>query len=764
MKRIIAVFLVILFALSSFAACGRGDAAVSASVSSAPSDSPVPLPATPEKAVAAAATADEARALMSAYQASGDYKSAYLAAKKLIELDPANTQSYEDAITALLGSISGDYQEIQNLIALGIQNAPDGAADFVHWANAQNQTFSFTVPFVSDYQSADEINSVGISPGNLVNQDVLPIDFWRNGLLTTQGDWIYLMLPTEDFYVYKMRLDGTGLTAVGDARGDNLNVIGDWLYYKNLNDADMPYRIRTDGTQKEGPLFNRSEQLAVTRDDYFFNDRSLYRSKTDLSETVTLAPDGCQLMTYYDGWIYYCTSGTHSAFCRVSKDGGQPQKLLDDWMWHYDMMDGWIYYLDKSNQFAVQRMQADGSEQSIVYQSDAIMNSFGLADGKIVVSLCRVNDDRGKPYPTDLIVVDPATGAVTQTLKTFSTSIYTAKDHVFYYDENYVWHTLDLSTGETGVISPTPIQVGTVENTPPEQQGPGVVGNTSANLAVAVDGLGAGLFAQGDGSIYFANPFDGGRLYSSAQNGGDAPKKLLDTSVANISVVGSTIYYSDTKDNYAICSVDIDGKNQKKLSKGRFDDLSYCDDWLYFRSADSIQRSAKEGGESFLLLKGKMRNVYAAGGWVYYIENHEIGGLWRVPADGGEAQPLQTDFPAKIFAIEDGLLYLLVDGGDSVDVLRMNLDGSDQKEIFSLNEKIHAINISSGRPIIVKDGEDGAPFMALILDPNQFGVQMKVNGLTQPAAWCFGPYLYYITDGGFTRLNIDTEEWNIIAK
>jgi hypothetical protein len=535
--------------LALFACAPAGSPENAASPEPSPVEA-VQEPPTVLEQIGAASTPGELCALIETYQADGDFESMYLAAKKLIELDPSDPQAYENAITALLGGISDDYTEIERLIRLCIENAPDSASDFTHWANAQNQTFAYEVPFAADYRSADEINTLGISPGNLSNQDPLP-DFWRNGLLTTQGDWIYLMLPTEDYYVYKMRLDGTGLTPVGDARGDNLNVIGDWLYYKNLNDADMPYRIRTDGTQKEGPLFNRSEQLAVTRDDYYFKDGPLFRSKLDLSRTDQLVNDNCRLMSYYDGWIYYCTEGAQGAFWRVSSEGGQPQKLLDDWMWHYDMYDGWIYYLRKADQFAVQRMRLDGSEQSIVYQSDVLMNSFGLADGKLVISICRIHDDHGKPYPTDLVVVDIATGEETQTIKAFSASIYTAKDYAYYYDENFVWSALNLTTGETGIISPAPVQTDVAANAPEEQQ-PSVVGNTSANLFMQMGEQAAGTLAGQDEQIYYGNPRDGIRLYTATRQGGETQRQMLEDSISCINLVGSTLYYCNNNKDFAI--------------------------------------------------------------------------------------------------------------------------------------------------------------------------------------------------------------------
>lgn len=761
MSRRIILFTAVLSAFALLACASSGSLESEASPTPAPVEAEQALP-TAQEQINAAATPEELRALIETYQAAGDFNSMYFTAQKLIELDPSDPQAYEDAITALLGGISGDYSEIEQLIRLCIQNAPDDAADFTHWANAQNQTFTFEVPFASDYMSEAEINTLGITPGNLTNQDLLPNDFWRNGILTAQGDWVYFMIPNEDLYVYKMRLDGSGLTPVGDARGDNLNVIGDWLYYKNLNDADMPYRIRTDGTQKEGALFNRAEQLVVSQDHYYYKDNALFKSSLDLSETLPLVTDECYLMSYYDGYVYYCTGGDRSEFQRMSVADGKSETLINGWMYHYDIKDGWIYYLINMDQTAIQRMRLDGSEQSIVYQSDVMINSFGLADGALVVSICNTRDNRGKPYPTDLIVFDLATGTVKKTEHTFAGAIYTAKDHAFYYDESWLWHNLNLTTGEISVISLTPVPTDTVSNTPEEQQ-PSGVGNTAANLFMQTDEWTRGQVAGQDGRIYFGNPRDNIRLYTATRDGGSL-EKLSGDSVSFLNLVGDTLYFCNKNSDWWIQSIGTDGQNLKTILTEHCESLSYADGWLYYGTDKGIFKLPSDGGEPVELVSGAFRNVYSKDGWVYYIEDHEIGGLWRISVEGGEPQQVLTDHPAKFYAIDDDLLYLIIDAGESVDVIRMNLDGSDQQTVFSITAKLHALNISNHRLLIVSDSGYESTYMIVVLDPKNYSVVNKIEGLLSPGISCFDSDVYYISGDGFVRINLDTDERVVIAR
>ena len=452
MKKSLIAVLIVVILLLGLTACSKADVASPAESPSNVSNDVLPLLVTTSSEIDSANTAEELRTLIQTYQDNGDHESAYLAAKKLIELEPTDTQAYQDAIAALLGSISSDYDEIQELLMLGIQKAPEGAERLAQWANEQNQTFSYTVPFFADYASESEINLVGTTPGNLTNLEVSSTGQWFFGLMTSQGSWVYFALPQDENNIYKMRVDGTGLQKITDARGNSINVVGDWIYYQNLSDEGKPYRIRTDGTGKEGPLVNNSGTMVVSNNWIYYLNGGIYKTRPDTGETISLVEGQNAAMSVYDGWIYYCTGGNNNEFYRISTDGGEPQKLLNGWMQHYDMSDGWIYYQINSNGDSVWRMRPDGNEQTEVYRSENSLTTFAVIKDQLVVSIATEVDDRGKPVPTELRVVDVATGTVRQTQKASTGMIFVANDTVFY-TENGVWQMWNLSSGAIGAIA-----------------------------------------------------------------------------------------------------------------------------------------------------------------------------------------------------------------------------------------------------------------------------------------------------------------------
>ena len=132
--------------------------------------------------------------------------------------------------------------------------------------------------------------------------------------------------------------------------------------------------------------------------------------------------------------------------------------------------------------------------------------------------------------------------------------------------------------------------------------------------------------------------------------------------------------------------------------------------------------------------------------------------MWRVSTEGGEPQPLLTNHHALSYAIQDDLLYCLIDGGDSVDVIRMNLDGTEQEEVFSANEKIDAINISGNRLLIVEPSKDGVTNVLLVWNLDKSAMENTIEGLTYPCVWCFDTDVYYLIGGSLVRHNLDTGE------
>jgi outer membrane protein assembly factor BamB len=283
-------------------------------------------------------------------------------------------------------------------------------------------------------------------------------------------------------------------------------------------------------------------------------------------------------------------------------------------------------------------------------------------------------------------------------------------------------------------------------------------GNTAANLFMRIDYITAGIIAQQEDLLYFGNLDDGNRLNAATRNSGKDLTRLLDGSVSTVNVFEDTIYFCYKEKNCSIYSIDIDGQNLIELVHDHCYDLSLSDGWLYYRTSLGIFKTPAGGGEPEWLLEEDTCCVYSWGGWVYYLVDNEGGGLWRISIEGGESQPLLTNHHAISYAIQDDLLYCLIDGGDSVDVIRMKLDGTEQEEVFSANEKIDAINISGNRLLIVEPSKDGGNNVILVWNLDKNIIENTIEDLSHPCVWCFDTDAYYLIGGSLVRHNLDTGE------
>lgn len=291
-------------------------------------------------------------------------------------------------------------------------------------------------------------------------------------------------------------------------------------------------------------------------------------------------------------------------------------------------------------------------------------------------------------------------------------------------------------------------------------QQPAVIGNgnTAANLFMRIDDATAGIVARQGDLLYFGNLNDGARLYTATRASGKNMTQLLDGSVSTVNVFEDTIYFCYKENAAAIYSISTDGQNLTKLVHGTCSDLSFSNGWLYYRTHDGIFKLPAGGGEPIPLFSGTFCCVYSYGDWVYYLEDNEGGGLWRISIMGGEPQPLLTNHRALSYAIQDDLLYCLIDGGDSVDVIRMKLDGSEQEEVFSANEKIDAINISGNRLLVVEPSKDGVTNVMLIWNLDKKTIENTIKDLTYPCVWCFDSDVYYLIGGRLVLHNLGTGE------
>lgn len=125
-----------------------------------------------------------------------------------------------------------------------------------------------------------------------------------------------------------------------------------------------------------------------------------------------------------------------------------------------------------------------------------------------------------------------------------------------------------------------------------------VNGNTAGNL------YNGGLFCEYDGTVYFSNPSDGGKLYSMSPDGSNLAK-LCDDTVSYINADEHYLYYV---------------RNNPGATGAALSFLSV--------NTDSLCRIDREGGDDSVLILDSAPCLYASlyGNYIYYIRYDESEG------------------------------------------------------------------------------------------------------------------------------------------
>lgn len=175
------------------------------------------------------------------------------------------------------------------------------------------------------YVSAGVANTVGNTPSNSSQ--------W--GRVAAQGNWIYYSNENYNYYLYKMRKDGSEKQILTKCVALGINVVGEWIYYTNgdtQGDGGL-YKIRIDGSQKTKISTEINYFVHVANGWIYtsnpFGDRNIYRMKVDGTEKTLICSDSCNNIHVVGNWIYY-TNTSDNLLYKICTDGSKKRALHND--------------------------------------------------------------------------------------------------------------------------------------------------------------------------------------------------------------------------------------------------------------------------------------------------------------------------------------------------------------------------------------------------------------------------------------------------
>lgn len=179
--------------------------------------------------------------------------------------------------------------------------------------------------------------------------------------LNIVGAWIYFKLSDgvqiENSYhpLYRMKFDGTEKTLVFEDRSEDIFIFDDWLYYRNTNDKPVLTMMRTDGTERteigdSGFLWNYVDENYIYYFDWIEGTAMLFKEKPDGSENIKIAEMESSKYVISGSWIYYENEADERKLYRIRTDGSEKEKLCDLIPYNIYVTDGVVYCIFMTDQ------------------------------------------------------------------------------------------------------------------------------------------------------------------------------------------------------------------------------------------------------------------------------------------------------------------------------------------------------------------------------------------------------------------------------
>ncbi|HHU07916.1 MAG TPA: DUF5050 domain-containing protein [Clostridiaceae bacterium] len=221
----------------------------------------------------------------------------------------------------------------------------------------------------------------------------------------------------------------------------------------------------------------------------------------------------------------------------------------------------------------------------------------------------------------------------------------------------------------------------------PPMQG---MGNHPLNL------LNEGYAAFSDGAIYYTDRQNGGNIWRSDSDGGNA-QMLLEGRFKSLNVSGGRLFF--VADQEAICVMPLDGTQPQIVKECWMPSLCVLDEWLYYTDSDAIYRMRVDGTEDTLLAKDAGMgqemciNWQIHDGWLYYLRKVEGEGernIFRITFDGSEISRV-SDAKVQQFFISGDHIYYVDREKAPYGIQKMALDGTGHQEIYDRSVVLHTV-------------------------------------------------------------------------
>lgn len=217
-----------------------------------------------------------------------------------------------------------------------------------------------------------------VKEGKIISQDV------EAGSIVSRGSWVTATISVGKGY------DGN------DTNGNDTCTVkvvrqGDWIYYSNTNHDYYLYKMRPDGSEKQ-PVVKSIITYFCIRDEWIYyscidergREEGIYKIKLDKTENTKLRSTSCSYIHVEDEWVYYADGSFLSSGARLYRmktDGEEHQSVCSDKIISAVIVDEKIYVALQKDE-KLYRMNLDGSNM-ILFHPYFRVSHMVYSDGKL---------------------------------------------------------------------------------------------------------------------------------------------------------------------------------------------------------------------------------------------------------------------------------------------------------------------------------------------------------------------------------------------
>ncbi|GMQ56140.1 hypothetical protein AN1V17_05330 [Vallitalea sediminicola] len=576
------------------------------------------------------------------------------------------------------------------------------------------------------------------------------------------NEWLYFGNPDDNYKIYRMKTDGTGLTKIADARFDGISNLENWIYFIDTNEKYTPAklaRINWDGTGKEMLSEEDVNAFCTSEDNIFYIfENNIYRIQKDgsLKTKIVSTETPIYSLKYYDDTVFY---STEQGLFSIDSNGKNSNSVLEGNYSDFSINNDRIYYYDNK----MYSCGLDGSDERQLF--DLNVRDVFVDNDVVYYSqdeyLYKINSYDGK---TNSIFLE-------ESLNNF----YEKDCYLYFYGQNRIWKVKsDLSEKKifigTGgeqhhkmyIKVDNRIFSKNYENIDSANELSSyklfeVVGD---EVGKKISDIAINMFDTNNGKVYYTDAVDK-KLYCLDINSNDK-KLIIDKMVGSFIIYNNSIYYTDMSDNYKLYSFNIINSKITNITNIPVSNIKRSGNTIYF--LDNKKRigiyNAATGNDSRYI--NVFTTIYdIVGNIIYYKNEDDDGKLYKIKTDGSENIKITENTIKDIYANDENIYYVEKNGANLL--YRISNEQAEGEFLDMISMAYTDMEIIDGKFYMSVASEGGNYYtVEKYLQDLKFNVSFDMEKQID-VKW---KYFVYKVDGymGYLyKYNVDTNEIKLIV-